>query len=158
MKKHSIMEGWCPSFSKASYLGTYKCEDALSVNLNLFCFFKNCALVFVPRAHTHTHTQLHLVESTKLFQEPENMAAEVAKFAGLGDNHTFFEFAVDREASCDPRRRSSTVAAAYSKRKEAEPQLRKWYADHNDMMSELLGKETGWNDRIRAVYNNNNQL
>lgn len=96
-----------------------------------------------------------MVESTKLFQEPEKVAAEVAKFAGLEDKHAFFEFAVDRDASCDPRRRSSTVASAYSKRKEAEPQLRKWYADHNDMLSELLGEETHWNDRIRSAMNNN---
>ncbi len=99
-----------------------------------------------------------VVESSKLFQEPEKTAAEVAKFAGLTDDHAFFEFAVDREASCDPRRRSSTVATAFSKRKEAEPQLRKWYADHNDMMSELLGKDTGWNDRIRSAYTGRNPL
>lgn len=97
-----------------------------------------------------------LVESRKLFQKPEKTAAEVAKFAGLADDHAFFEFAVDREASCDPRRKSSTVATAFSKRKESEPQLRKWYADHNDMMSELLGEDTGWNDRIRSAYNGRN--
>ena len=99
-----------------------------------------------------------MVESSKLFQEPEKTASEVARFAGLGGNHALFEFAVDRHASCDPRRRSSAVASAYSKRKEAEPQLRKWYAEHNDMMSELLGKETGWNDRIRSAYNQRNPL
>eukprot|EP00752_Nemacystus_decipiens_P009108 g8132.t1 len=100
-------------------------------------------------------SQLHVVESTKLFQEPEKVAADVAKFAGLEDKHAFFEFAVDRAASCDPRRRSAMIATAYSKRREAEPQLRKWYADHNDMLSELLDKETHWNDRIRSALNNN---
>lgn len=110
-------------------------------------------MLSVPR---RPHSQLHVVESSKLFQAPEKVAAEVATFAGLDDGHAFFEFAVDRAASCDPRRRSSTVAMAFSKRKEAEPQLRKWYADHNDMLSELLGRDTHWNDRIRSTLNNNN--
>lgn len=94
--------------------------------------------------------QLIVVDSGALFVEPEKTAAEVAKFVGL-EEHTFFEFAVDREASCDPRRRSSTVASAFSKRKEAEPQIRKWFSDHNDMLAELLGKGFGWNDRIKSM-------
>ncbi|CAM9090423.1 unnamed protein product [Scytosiphon promiscuus] len=97
-------------------------------------------------------SQVHVVKSDRLFEEPEKVAAEVAKFAGLGDDHAFFEFALHREASCDPRRRSSEVSTAFSKRKESEPQLRKWYTDHNDMLSELIGEEMGWNDRIRSAY------
>lgn len=94
--------------------------------------------------------QLIVVDSGTLFVEPEKTAAEVANFVGLKD-HTFFEFAVDRESSCDPRRRSSKVSSAYSKRKEAEPQIRKWFSDHNDMLAELLGKGFGWNDRIKSM-------
>ena len=94
--------------------------------------------------------QLIVVDSGALFAEPEKATAEVAKFVGLRD-HTFFEFAVDRQSSCDPRRRSSAVSSAYSKRKEAEPQIRKWYSDHNDMLAELLGKGFGWNDRIKSM-------
>lgn len=102
---------------------------------------------------TYVHAQIHVVESSRLFQEPEMIAKEVAKFAGLGDeHHVFFEFAVDREASCDPRRRSSTVSAAYSDRKVYEPNLRKWYAEHNDIMSDLVTKDLHWNDRIRSAY------
>lgn len=56
-----------------------------------------------------------------------------------------------RESSCDPRRRSSTISTAYSKRKEAEPNFRKWYADHNDMLTELIDMEMGWNDRIKSM-------
>ncbi|CAM9344565.1 unnamed protein product [Ectocarpus sp. 13 AM-2016] len=98
-------------------------------------------------------SQVLVVQAEKLFQEPEKTAAEVAKFAGLAAEHSFFEFAVDREASCDPRRKKNPeVVAAYSKRKESEPQLRKWYAEHNDMVSELLGEEMGWNDRIRSAF------
>ena len=55
-----------------------------------------------------------------------------------------------RESSCDPRRRSQKVSVAYYKRKEAEPNFRKWYADHNDMLAELIGQDFGWNDRIRS--------
>ncbi|CAM9634260.1 unnamed protein product [Ectocarpus fasciculatus] len=98
-------------------------------------------------------SQVLAVQAEKLFQEPEKKAAEVAKFAGLAGEHSFFEFAVDREASCDPRRKKNPdVVTAYSKRKESEPQLRKWYAEHNDMVSELLGEEMGWNDRIRSAF------
>ncbi|CAM9601256.1 unnamed protein product [Ectocarpus sp. 6 AP-2014] len=98
-------------------------------------------------------SQVLVVQAEKLFQEPEKTATEVAKFAGLAAEHSFFEFAVDREASCDPRRKKDPkVVTAYSKRKESEPQLRKWYAEHNDMVSELLGEEMGWNDRIRSAF------
>lgn len=91
-----------------------------------------------------------MVDSKALFADPEKIATEVANFVGLAD-HPLFEFALDREASCDPRRRSAKVSAAYSKRKEAEPQIRKWYADHNDMVTEMLGVDLGWNDRIRSM-------
>ncbi|CAN0466079.1 unnamed protein product [Ascophyllum nodosum] len=94
-------------------------------------------------------SQVKIVDSKKLFSEPEKTAADVAKFAGLSE-HTFFEFGVDRESSCDPRRRSQKVSVAYYKRKEAEPNFRKWYADHNDMLAELIGQDFGWNDRIRS--------
>lgn len=91
-----------------------------------------------------------MVDSNALFANPEKTAAEVAKFLALADR-PLFEFALDREASCDPRRRSTKVSTAYSKRKEAEPQIRKWYADHNDMVMDLLGVDFGWNDRIRSM-------
>lgn len=96
-----------------------------------------------------------MVESSKLFEKPEETATEVAKFAGLGnENHVFFEFAVDREASCDPRRKSAKVMSAYSGRKVYEPNLRKWYAEHNDIMADMLIKDLDWNDRIRSAYHN----
>lgn len=95
-------------------------------------------------------TQVKIINSSDLFSKPEKVAADVASFAGLSQ-HDFFEFATDREASCDPRQRSKTISLAYSKRKESEPSLRKWYADHNSMLFEDLGMDFGWNDRIKSM-------
>lgn len=101
--------------------------------------------------------QIHVVESSELFKEPEKTTKGVAKFAGVhDDNHVFFEFAVDREASCDPRRRSTEVKVAYSERRVYEPNLRKWYSEHNDVMADLIIKDLHWNDRIRSAYHNPN--
>ncbi|CAM9198828.1 unnamed protein product, partial [Sphacelaria rigidula] len=93
--------------------------------------------------------QVKIINSKDLFSKPEKVAADVASFAGLSP-HEFFEFGTDREASCDPRQRGKTISSAYSKRKESEPSLRKWYAEHNSMLFEDLGVDLGWNDRIKS--------
>lgn len=97
------------------------------------------------------------MDAQDLFSQPEAVAADVGKFAGLSD-HRYFEFALDRQSSCDPRRRSTTVASAFSKRKEAEPKIRQWYASHNDMVADVIGKDVGWNDRIRSTTPKNGAL
>lgn len=91
-----------------------------------------------------------MVESQSFFSDPENTAAALAEFAGL-EKHSFVRAAISGRPSCDPRRRSAPVASAYAKRKEAEPQIRKWFANHNDMLAEVVGRDMGWNDRIRTM-------
>lgn len=104
------------------------------------------------RAYTRVSSipQVKIINSKDLFSKPEKVAADVASFAGLSP-HEFFEFGTDREASCDPRQRGKTISSAYSKRKESEPSLRKWYAEHNSMLFEDLGVDLGWNDRIKSM-------
>lgn len=95
-------------------------------------------------------TQVKIVNSLDLFARPEKVAKRVAEFAGL-DSFIFSEYALARKSSCDPRRRSKDTSYAYSKRVEAEPSLRKWYADHNDALSEDMGVEFHWNKRIQSM-------
>ena len=54
-----------------------------------------CMPLLTPGRRKYHPRQVKIVDSKKLFSEPEKTAADVAKFAGLSE-HTFFEFGVDR--------------------------------------------------------------
>ncbi|CAN0159676.1 unnamed protein product [Discosporangium mesarthrocarpum] len=99
-----------------------------------------------------TPSQVLVISAKKLVTNFQAMMQRILDFAGLPPHPINRPVTGgDMNKACNPRDRGGEVASMYSRRMQAEPQIRMFYKRHNSRLFKLIGEDFGWNKKACSM-------